>query len=147
MIVLYWFRQAIQKKFRVANHYKEEIEKLTKSIQELELSIPKSKSKQDHLKNNNERNNLDERLIKLQEELEIFDKFEAKQVIRKSLKQLYLLKKKKDSIFILNFDNLVVVNIIEKLIDLMNYRVNELKQKISISNEEFEQLQVHPTVV
>ncbi|KAL9656838.1 hypothetical protein ABK040_004373 [Willaertia magna] len=130
-----------EKKFRVANHYKEEIEKLTKSIQELELSIPKSKSEQDHLEN--ERNNLDKQLIKLQEELEIFDKFEAKQVIRKSLKQLYLLKKKKDSIFIPNFDNLVVVNIIEKLIDLMNYRVNELKQKISISNEEFEQLQVH----
>jgi len=131
---------AKNRKFKEAGQCKDEIEKLTKIIQDLETSIPSLQQEQSQLEE--ERDRLSVRLESSHKKLEDFDKVESKNVIRTSFKRIDYLKKNKSKLidvttpeqFKFRFD------VIDQLVDLLEYQVNELKDILFISDEEFEEL-------
>ncbi|KAF0981354.1 hypothetical protein FDP41_012614 [Naegleria fowleri] len=132
---------AKNRKFKEAAQCKEESDKLTKLIQELETNIPNLKKEQQQIEE--ERDMLIQKLEASHKKLEQFDAIDSKRVIRACLKRINFLESSKSKLLDVETPDQLRLrfDVIDELLSLLNYQVEQLRVIIGLSDSEFEQIQ------
>ncbi|KAG2374227.1 hypothetical protein C9374_011064 [Naegleria lovaniensis] len=132
---------AKNRKFKEAAQCKEESDKLTKLIQELETNIPNLKKEQQQVEE--ERDLLVQKLETSHKRLEQFDTIDSKRVIRACLKRINFLQSNKSKLLDVETPDQLQLrfDVIDELLLFFNYQVEQLRAITGLSDSEFEQIQ------